>query len=843
MGERIPPLEKKKEEPFDPHSVPSVDISGISKLDNARTSMQEDMDKLSHGAETLPPGMHRRERGPQSNGAEPMPAVFRENRISEPTMELPREDGVLLNLFKKRYGAADAAAIPDAEDTPIEILDNDDTPFQRRKKLRELIMGAKERLGGVTESVSERFKNLSQNLTLKNLDLTGRLRRLGVNIFEDVKATSRGVKYVITNPRESLRAARSGAERAAAYSAYFASRSASWDEKGQKLKTDFTTLTENYNKLPIRQKFYITATLIGVSALTAAAALPTLSSIFASGMYAQRALGGAGFALNRRKGMDERLAANPDAAKYLGINIADKSDAYKNALAGVLGVIYTGGTALAGHWATEKLTHWFGNILGHHPASPGITQPAAAAAAGEVVASAPAVPEMPSVGPPIAIPAPEVPHATNLVFGHPSQVSEAPTYEAPASIASATPAPGVESPAIGPSAYEHPAPTEPHFTPPTPELHSVSAPVEQAVVPPVPEPHSVSAPIQQPRVPSAYDSSVVHNVTNPHEVRDFYGKQVHVGSPVDEPLTEGHIDANPGMAHVTVDSGGKVYVDGVIQVPAEASAPSVVGISTPSAEASPLPPVESAGVPFEEEPPLQQGFIPAEPPRSPGIDLTRGVVHDSQGPPLTEGTIPKEIPRARINLTQGPPLDYQGNQIHVGPYEHLAPVEPPHAATLVPEARPVGIPVEHAVVHDSQGHAVLDSYGKPVHLGSYEHPAHAETHVSTESVKSSSVGEIGPHAYLNGYGTPINPDVAHGYLSAKGIYLFGGDKALDVQAQNYALEHHVSVFVDKSYKLFGLIHVSRVVEFAPTDSGPPAMVIHTDPSLVPDPKNFTKRIF
>lgn len=106
-----------------------------------------------------------------------------------------------------------------------------------------------------------------------------------------------------------------------------------------------------------------------------------------------------------------------------------------------------------------------------------------------------------------------------------------------------------------------------------------------------------------------------------------------------------------------------------------------------------------------------------------------------------------------------------------------------------------------------------------------------------------SVEGLGPHEYLNSLGTPVDPDVPHIYESAKGVYVFGGDKALDAQAQDYALEHKVSVFVDKSFKNWLGWTTYRVIEYAPTKDGPLAMVIHNGASLVPDPKNFTKRVF
>jgi len=155
-----------------------------------------------------------------------------------------------------------------------------------------------------------------------------------------------------------------------------------------------------------------------------------------------------------------------------------------------------------------------------------------------------------------------------------------------------------------------------------------------------------------------------------------------------------------------------------------------------------------------------------------------------------------------------------------------------------------------------------DMHTTPEYPPHHEVPApheEAEIHIAPEPgapsvedvvLKPDPLSENGPieaisqHVYENSHGISIDPDVTHGYLSKNGIYVFGGDdNTLYEQAQKYAQEYNVSVFVDKSYKIFGLINVSRVVEFTPTDNGPLAMVIHHGPSLVPDTDNFTKRIF
>lgn len=192
-----------------------------------------------------------------------------------------------------------------------------------------------------------------------------------------------------------------------------------------------------------------------------------------------------------------------------------------------------------------------------------------------------------------------------------------------------------------------------------------------------------------------------------------------------------------------------------------------------------------------------------------------------------EGAV-QELPEIKMSEPEGPPAVDVTN-IPQGSVEHPAPTP------------------ENFLV-DSQGHVVTDSQGQPVHTGSYEAPPtqHVETtapHAEAPQASSNISAELNPNTYINSHGTSIDPGTVHGYLSGKDIYAFGGDKLLDVQAQNYAQEHHVSVFVDKSYKLLGLFNVSRVVEYVPSESGPPVMVIHNDPSLIPDPKNFTKRIF
>ena len=68
-------------------------------------------------------------------------------------------------------------------------------------------------------------------------------------------------------------------KRAAAYGKYFADRNVSLDERKEKLKGDVKKVIEGYNKLPFRQKMYITAGLIAGGAAASFAGLPALHAI------------------------------------------------------------------------------------------------------------------------------------------------------------------------------------------------------------------------------------------------------------------------------------------------------------------------------------------------------------------------------------------------------------------------------------------------------------------------------------------------------------------------------------------------------------------------------------
>ncbi len=296
--------------------------------------------------------------------------------------------------------ATEASTISNPEKDFHESFNTDATPAESRKTLRTLV----EKMAAITDVIKGTFEKPKIFLANRSQELSAGLRAFGLGVAGDFEAAGRGIKHAAPHPTETVRAARIGAERAARYAKYFTDREVSFGEKKEKLKVDLKVLTERYNKLPLRQKLYITAALIGTSSAAAAAALPTLSSVLASGMAGVRVLGGAGFALNRRKGMEARIAKYPEHW------LADKSDAFKNRYALALGALYTGGTWVAGHYAMEKLTDWLGHVFGH--ATPEASTHSTVVARGEIVRA----PVVTAAGEAV-IPAPEMPSVT-ATAGH-----------------------------------------------------------------------------------------------------------------------------------------------------------------------------------------------------------------------------------------------------------------------------------------------------------------------------------------------------------------------------------------------------------------------------------------
>lgn len=181
---------------------------------------------------------------------------------------------------------------------------------------------------------------------------------------------------------------------------YLAGRSGELDaeakEYGPKAAEFIASLPEKYNKLNWKTKLAVTGVLmLGVS-LTATA-IPLLSGALSAALYSQRALGGIGLGINKRKALDARIAANSD---YW---LAGKSELAKNAYATALAAVYMGGTAFAVHEGVEALNalgvnEWFGTTpKGVADAPPEVPKPAAAAVAVENAAPALVATEMPSV--------------------------------------------------------------------------------------------------------------------------------------------------------------------------------------------------------------------------------------------------------------------------------------------------------------------------------------------------------------------------------------------------------------------------------------------------------------
>gem|GEM_PF-3986977 len=259
--------------------------------------------------------------------------------------------------------------------------------------------GAKETISNLGESATEKFETSKAYLANRSRELGADLKTLGLDVVADFKALGRGIAHTASHPMEASKAVVGAGKRAAEYVGYFAGRETSLAEKREKLNKDVEALIQSYNKLPFRQKAYITGGLIVGSATASAMALPTLASILAKSMVGSRVLGGAGFALNRRKGMEERIAKDSDSW------LANRSENFKNTYAATLGVVYSGSTYIAGHYATEKLTSWFGQLF-HHPIVDAQAQPEAPVVPQQAVAETSAATAMVTEA---TVPAPEIP--------------------------------------------------------------------------------------------------------------------------------------------------------------------------------------------------------------------------------------------------------------------------------------------------------------------------------------------------------------------------------------------------------------------------------------------------
>ncbi|MBI3572406.1 hypothetical protein HY091_02660 [Candidatus Kaiserbacteria bacterium] len=179
-----------------------------------------------------------------------------------------------------------------------------------------------------------------------------------------------------------------------------------WVERAKKLGAfadkHVVQKIEWYNKQHLLTKLALTGALVGGVALTSSAA-PIVSGILYGALYGQRVVGGIGFAMNRRRAIDAKIAAG---GRHWLQNASARD---RNIYAAELAVAYSSVTMLLGHEAVVGLQalgagEWLGNLLGHHsqpaeiPAAqaPHVLQTPFAAPLPE--AAAPAAPEMPSVG-------------------------------------------------------------------------------------------------------------------------------------------------------------------------------------------------------------------------------------------------------------------------------------------------------------------------------------------------------------------------------------------------------------------------------------------------------------
>lgn len=214
-------------------------------------------------------------------------------------------------------------------------------------------------------------------------------------IGKDTVAAAKGVGWAVRHPFMAASAAKEGLKKGYEgtknYGKYFFEENRTWNERWAKLGADSKALSiaalEGYNKMPMHRKLEITAALIGASAVTGAVGLSSTAWVLAKAMYGQRVLAGAGFGLNRGKGVAEKAAAGEKhwlLGKHTGKEAA-------LAYGGVSALTYGVAGMFAGRWATEKLTEglttagkWVGGMLHSNdvpPAAPGATSSAVEQAA------------------------------------------------------------------------------------------------------------------------------------------------------------------------------------------------------------------------------------------------------------------------------------------------------------------------------------------------------------------------------------------------------------------------------------------------------------------------------
>jgi hypothetical protein len=134
-------------------------------------------------------------------------------------------------------------------------------------------------------------------------------------------------------------------------------------EYGIKFAKFIGAQADKYNKMPWYKKLAITGSLMAGVSFTSTL-LPFISGTLGTVLLGQRALGSIGFAMNRRKAIDAKIAANS------GHRYAKYSESQKNIIATLQAAIYMELTSLAtlgGIVALNELgvKDWLGNMLGH----------------------------------------------------------------------------------------------------------------------------------------------------------------------------------------------------------------------------------------------------------------------------------------------------------------------------------------------------------------------------------------------------------------------------------------------------------------------------------------------
>lgn len=220
------------------------------------------------------------------------------------------------------------------------------TPKEWREKLRGLIEGAK----NMTEGVSERFTKSKNYLNDRAKEIDAKAAEIG------------GVE-----------------------------------------KT-FRSLGEKYNKLSLIHKLGVGVTL-GVGATVFAASSPWVALGFIGSLGVQRAAGMASMFLKIEKDLQEKKVGEK-SNQFIGRKERAMFDAMFYTV--IMGAAIKEGLEMAREYdVVERTREWLGGMLGHNTTTPEATllpvapvpevsEPAAATAAGEAIASAP-TPEMPSV--------------------------------------------------------------------------------------------------------------------------------------------------------------------------------------------------------------------------------------------------------------------------------------------------------------------------------------------------------------------------------------------------------------------------------------------------------------